>query len=209
MTRLVAVLDYGVGNLASVANMIRRAGGTPVLVTDPGQLHSIDRIVLPGVGAFDSCREALDRKRPLVDALLARIAEPGVRLLGVCVGMQLLADGSEEGRLPGLGLVPGYVRRLPSQSSDGVELRVPHMGWSLVTPLGRSPLFDGFADGIARFYFVHSYHFVCASVEHVVGTAMYGAPFTAAVARDNVFGVQFHPEKSHGFGLRLFEGFLK
>lgn len=205
----VAVLDYGVGNLASVTNMIRRAGGTPVLASEPGQLASIDRIVLPGVGAFDACREALESKHSLVDALRDRIADPRVRLLGVCVGMQLLADGSEEGGMPGLGLVPGFVRRLRPRSHDGAELKVPHMGWSLVEPRGIGPLFAGFDDGVARFYFVHSYHFVCVSEDHVAATAVYGSTFTAAVARDNVFGVQFHPEKSHGFGLRLFEGFLR
>lgn len=208
MSRSVAVLDYGVGNLASVANMIRRAGGTPMLVSEPSQLEAIDRIVLPGVGAFDACREALDRKQALVEALVVRISDPRVRLLGVCVGMQMLADGSEEGRLPGLGLVPGFVRRLPPRAPDGADLKVPHMGWSLVAPRKPTPLFDPFEDGVARFYFVHSYHFVCAAEDDVAATAVYGAPFTAAVARGNVLGVQFHPEKSHGFGLRLFEGFL-
>lgn len=205
----VTIVNYGIGNLASVANMVAKAGGSPLVTGDVERIAKADRLILPGVGAFDACRAALDSHNGLEEAIRSQIAA-GTPMLGICVGMQLLADRSEEGKLAGLGLIPGTVRRFNFESRpDLSHLRVPHMGWSIVEPKGRASLFTAFANEPARFYFVHSYHFVCDVRADVVGEADYGGPFTAAVERGNVMGVQFHPEKSHNFGMRLLKRFIE
>jgi glutamine amidotransferase len=209
LKRSITIVDYGVGNLASVANMIGRAGGNASIESDPDRIAKADQLLLPGVGAFDTCRSALRARPGLEEATRARIRD-GAPLLGICVGMQLLADTSEEGELPGLGLIPGNVRRFHfSEHPDRQNLRIPHMGWSIVRPQKTALLFTSFGQEPARFYFVHSYHFVCDTPEDIAGEANYGGPFTAAVQRDNVFGVQFHPEKSHAFGMRLLKRFME
>lgn len=208
MKSAVTLIDYGIGNLASVANMIRKVGGKAEITGDPARIRNAERILLPGVGAFDACRNALDAHDGIEDAIREHVTAERP-LLGICVGMQLLADGSEEGERPGLGLVPGIVRRFDfADRPDSARLRVPHMGWSIVEPRGRSDLFAPFSSDPARFYFVHSYHFVCSTRADVAGEANYGGMFTAAVQRGNVVGVQFHPEKSHSFGMRLIKRFL-
>jgi imidazole glycerol-phosphate synthase subunit HisH len=203
----IAIVDYGVGNLNSVANMIRRSGAEAHFVRNAAEVQKAERLVLPGVGAFDTCRRALDQIDGLEMAIRDAV-ERGVPLLGICVGMQMLATSSEEGSLAGLDLVPGCVRRFDLEETAGSRvLRVPHMAWCPVEPCGRSTLFKGDLSEINRFYFVHSYYFECANAEDISGVAFHGHEFTAAVERGSVHGVQFHPEKSHRYGLALFRNF--
>lgn len=207
MNPTISIVDYGVGNLNSVANMIRRSGANARIVRTPAEVQQSERLVLPGVGAFDTCRRALDQMDGLEIAIREAV-DRKVPLLGICVGMQMLATSSEEGSLAGLNLVPGRVRRFNLEDRPGSKvLRVPHMAWCPVEACGRATLFKGELNGVNRFYFVHSYYFECANAEDRSGVAFHGHEFTAAVERANVYGVQFHPEKSHRYGLALFQNF--
>lgn len=204
---MIAIIDYGVGNIGSILNMIRRVGGDAVIVSSPHQLQSASALVLPGVGAFDN---AVSRLNTLgFDDVIKKLTqEDCIPLLGICLGMQLLFSSSEEGRLPGLGLLPGIVQRFRGNAFDTGQLKIPHMGWNIVTPTKNRALFSNL-DENARFYFVHSYHVVCEDRSHVVATSEYGYEFTCAVHYRNIYGVQFHPEKSHKFGMTLFRNFLQ
>jgi glutamine amidotransferase len=200
----VAVIDYGMGNLDSVARAVDECGGRAVVIDDPAGLHDAAAVILPGVGAFPAGMENL-RSRGFVERLREDVAQGGVPLLGVCLGMQLLATGGEEGGgASGLGLIEGTVRRL--QPPDG--LRVPHVGWNDVTVRRESELFSDVPEQ-SDFYFVHSYELLPSDEDDVVATTSYGTEIVAAVERDNVFGVQFHPEKSQRAGLALLRAFLK
>jgi imidazole glycerol-phosphate synthase subunit HisH len=203
----VTVVDLGMGNVGSVANMVRKVGGEAVLATGPAALEGADRVLLPGVGAFDEAMARL-HDRGFVEPLTA-LAEGGrTPLLGICLGMQLLAERSQEGERPGLGWIPGAVERLPPAGPDG-PVKIPHMGWSEVDHASDHPLAEALGEG-ARFYFVHSYAFRPARVHDVLATASHGGvPFVAAVARGSVVGVQFHPEKSHRHGMALVRRFLQ
>lgn len=185
--------------------MLRRAGAVVDVTADADRVRRSERLLLPGVGAFDACRAALAARDGLEEAVLSA-AKAGVPLLGICVGMQLLASGSDEGQLRGLDLIPGRVRRF--SFAPELNLRVPHMGWSIVRPRKLAALFDRLRERPSRFYFVHSYHFQPDADDDIIGEADYGGPFVAAVQRDGIFGVQFHPEKSHRFGLILMQTFL-
>ena len=198
---MITLIDYGVGNLGSVTNMIRHVGGQSVTTSDPDVIARADKLILPGVGHFDAGMKAL-RERGLPDAIRAAVRENEATLLGICLGMQLLLEGSEEGTAEGLALVPGRARRLA-----GGTVRVPHMGWTPVRPVRPSTLFTPGEDE-RRFYFVHSYHAECAEPRDVAGESEYGQTFTAALERGKVMGVQFHPEKSHKYGMSLFQRFL-
>ncbi len=198
----VALIDYGAGNLHSVENALRRVGAEVVLVSDGDVLAKAERIVLPGVGAFGACYEGLASLPGVIEALEQRVLRDGVPFLGICVGMQLLADrGLEHGETSGLGWIGGEVRAL--ESSDTVK--VPHMGWNdVIVVEDASHLI---AAGEA--YFLHSYAFDVANPAHVAARTDHGGPVTAAVERDNILGVQFHPEKSQAYGLALLERFLE
>lgn len=204
----VAVIDYGMGNLRSVSKAIEHvAPGARVIVTgDPQQIASADRVVFPGQGAMPDCMREMSASG-LREAVLAAAANKP--FLGICIGMQMLFESSAEGETPGLGLFHGRVVRFPHgmRGPDGTLLKVPHMGWNQVRQTRAHALWSGIDDG-SRFYFVHSYHPVAAIEGAVAGSADYGIHFTCAIARDNVFGVQFHPEKSHTTGLRLFSNFV-
>ena len=195
----LALIDYGAGNLRSVHNALVAAGAVDIAVTaDPDVVASADRIVLPGVGAFAACMNGLTAIPEMVEAMDRRVRGEGAPFLGICVGMQLLADaGEEHGRHPGLGWIGGTVRAFAPQPG----VRVPHMGWNDVVPVGSHPVI---AAGEA--YYLHGYHF--ADAADVAATSSHGATFTAAVARDNIVGVQFHPEKSQAYGLATLERFL-
>ncbi|RTL56031.1 MAG: imidazole glycerol phosphate synthase subunit HisH [Rhodocyclaceae bacterium] len=196
----VHIIDYGLGNIGSIANMIRKMGGQPVVCRDPANLIAAERIILPGVGAFDAGMSALENAGfvpPLLDAVTRQVP-----LLGICLGMQLLFPASEEGERPGLDLIRGRIRRF----DPAVGLKVPHMGWNRVEPATSCSLFAGLEDN--RFYFVHSYYADCERAQDVAGTTVYGQPFASAVQVGKVFGAQFHPEKSHKFGMRLVANFL-
>ncbi|QDM41775.1 imidazole glycerol phosphate synthase subunit HisH [Altererythrobacter sp. TH136] len=205
MSEAIALIDYGAGNLHSVHNALKAAGAEHVHVTaDPDLVRGARRIVLPGVGSFRACAEGLAAIPGLVEALEERVLTDGVPFLGVCVGMQLLATrGREHGDTDGLGWIAGEV--LPIERTDPA-LKVPHMGWNEVRPM---PHRDGamlVEPGEA--YFLHSYHFACDEGRDVAAMTDHGGGLVAAVARDNILGVQFHPEKSQAYGLRLLERFL-
>ena len=203
---MLAIVDMRISNLRSVYNALRRVGVEAVLTSDPKVVGKADAIILPGVGAFANAIDYL-RLTGLRDVLLQRAGRDGVPLLGICLGMQLLADISEEyGETAGLGLIPGRVVRLESTSAD---YRVPNIGWYETRPRPKSVLFKGLKAQPA-FYFVHSYQFVCADPAHVAATIQFDSrPASAAVERDNVFGVQFHPERSQDHGLDLLESFAR
>ncbi len=207
----VVVVDYGSGNLHSALKALERAARDGGLEVDAGlastgeAIAAADRIVLPGVGAFADCKAGLLARPGVLAALEEAVLGAGKPFLGVCVGMQLLADqGLEFGVTEGLGWLGGEVRRL--EPSDPT-LKIPHMGWNDVTPVRPHPLFAGFAPG-TQAYFVHSYHLAPADPADLLASADYGGPVTAAVARDNIAGVQFHPEKSQQAGLALLTNFL-
>jgi len=208
MTQQIAVIDYGSGNLHSVAKAIEHAGQSVVSVTDsPELIWAADKVVLPGVGAMGDCLAGL-KSRGLDTLVLELIGRKP--LMGVCVGMQILAEfGEESSGVQALGVFPGHITRFPSPLLDasGTVLKVPHMGWNQVS-MHPHPMWAGIAEQ-SRFYFVHSYRYADVTSPSVVGTCDYGAPFAAALARDGVFAVQFHPEKSHDVGLALYANFLK
>jgi len=197
---MIAIADYGIGNLGSVTKAFRRAGAEVVLTGDPEALRRADALVLPGDGAFGATMAEVER-RGLVPVLRAAV-EAGKPLLGICVGMQLLFEESEEhGRHAGLGFLPGRVRRFEG------DLPVPHMGWNRVRARRVHPFLDGVPDG-AHVYFVHSYY--CDAPDDVViATSDYGRDFAAIVGRGNILGVQFHPEKSQETGLRMVASFVR
>ena len=207
----VAVVDYGMGNLRSVSQAVQHAAagtGRQVRVTSrPEEVHAAERIVLPGQGAMPDCMREL-RDSGLLDAVLDAAANKP--LMGVCVGMQMLLERSEEGPTDGLGLVPGDVVRFRLDGRlqpDGSRYKVPQMGWNQVVQARPHPLWDGVPDA-AYFYFVHSFHARTAQAAHSVGETDYGGRFTCALARDNIFATQFHPEKSAEHGLALYRNFL-
>jgi glutamine amidotransferase len=197
----VAIIDYGVGNLRSVEKAFAASGCDAVVSSDISQLRSASKLVLPGVGAFAACMSALQERG--FDTLVRERAKAGVPILGVCVGMQLLFDESEEfGVTKGLALLPGRVRRF----SDDVH--VPQVGWNQVKQCAAHPLFAGISD-MAFFYFVHSYFCEADDSGSIVGETDYGCNYPSIVARENLFGVQFHPEKSQAAGLRLLRNFAE
>ena len=209
MPRL-AVIDYGMGNLRSVAKAFEHAGtGFDIVVTsDPDFVRAADRVVVPGQGAMPDCMAQL-ADRGLADAV--REAARTKPFLGICIGLQMLFDYSEEGDCPGLGLLQGRVRHFPREAmhdAQGGRLKVPHMGWNEVHQRGSHPLWAGIPDG-CRFYFVHSYFVAPAEAGLVAAQTDYGLRFTSAVARANIFAAQFHPEKSAAAGLRLLANFIR
>jgi glutamine amidotransferase len=202
----VAVVDYGMGNLRSVAKAIEHvAPDARILVTaEPDVVAAADRVVVPGQGAMPDCMRELDA-RGLHEAVIRAAAEKP--FLGICIGLQMLFEHSEEGDVPGLGILAGQVRRFPAEIIETHGLKVPHMGWNEVAAAAPHPMWAGIGDN-ARFYFVHSYYVEPASPEVIAGSTVYGMPFTSAVARANIFAVQFHPEKSAEAGLRLLANFM-
>jgi glutamine amidotransferase len=203
----IAVVDYGMGNLHSVAKALEYvAPQSQVTVTsDPAAVAAAERVVFPGQGAMPDCMRELDARglRPAV--LAAARAKP---FLGLCIGLQMLFDFSEEGGIQGLGVMPGTVKRFPTEKMREAGLKVPHMGWNQVAQAGPPhPLWSGIADN-ARFYFVHSYYVDPGDATLTAGTSDYGFRFTCAVARSNIFAVQFHPEKSAAAGLTLLGNFV-
>ncbi len=198
----IALIDYGAGNLHSVHNALRKAGADGVVITaDADVVAKADRIVLPGVGAFRACRDALVAIPGMVEAMGEAVNGRGTPFLGVCVGMQLLADAGEEfGRHEGLGWIPGTVRRV--EPTDPA-VKVPHMGWNDVTLTGPAGLLEP-----GEAYFLHSYHYEAADPAHVAAVTDHGGPLVAAVARGTIIGCQFHPEKSQRYGLSFLSRFL-
>jgi len=215
MTRTVALIDYGSGNLHSAGKALERAareGGTGlevVVTSDPDAVRRADRIMLPGVGAYADCRRGLDAVPGMVEALTEAVIGRGRPFLGICVGLQLMATrGLEHGTTAGLDWIAGEVVKI---TPDDASLKIPHMGWNALDVQRPHALLDGIptgADGLDA-YFVHSYHLQAARPDDVVATSQYGGTVTAMVARDNIAGTQFHPEKSQRLGLALLANFLK
>jgi len=201
----LVVVNAGVGNLGAIPNMLKRLGAPARVTADADEIAAADRVILPGVGAFDAAMRSLD-ELGLIPVLNRKALEERVPILGVCLGMQLLGAGSEEGALAGLGWLRGHAIRFRS-NGVGPPLRIPHMGWNYVHRTDNGALL-GDLDATPRFYFAHSYHFVCDDGADVAGVTRYGYPFVSAVRRGNISGIQFHPEKSHRFGLEVFRTFL-
>ena len=196
----ISILDYGMGNLRSVAKAVDHAGGEPVTTSDPADAVRADAMVVPGVGAFGACMAGLEKQG--LDRSVRDFAETDRPLLGVCLGMQVLFDRSEEDDVEGLKIIPGSVVRLPG------EVKVPHMGWNDVAWTRAHPLADGL-DGASTFYFVHSYACVPEQDDVTVGETEYGIRFAAAIGRDNLFATQFHPEKSGAAGIEIYRNLVR
>lgn len=201
---MIAIIDYGLGNVKALANVYKKITIPAIIVNKAEDLKNASKLILPGVGSFDCAMQRIEKSgmRQLLDEM---VLERHMPVLGVCVGMQIFARSSEEGILPGLGWIDGEVKRfVPSFSRNSV--RVPHMGWNNFKPLKTNGLLEGL-DLNSRFYFLHSYYFHCYKSENVIAVTDYNGDFTCVLNSGNVYGVQFHPEKSHQWGIRLLKNF--
>lgn len=201
----MVVVDCGMGNVGSILNMLKKIGAQVVRSTRPEDLLQADRLILPGVGAFDAGMRNL-RDKGYFDVLNQRVLKDRTPILGICLGMQLFSARSEEGREPGLGWLDAETIRF-RLGPEETRLKIPHMGWSAVRVCKPTSLFPE-PDAERRFYFVHSYHVVCRDPADVLTATQHGIEFTSAVCRGNILGTQFHPEKSHRYGIELFRNFM-
>ena len=203
---MITIIDYKTGNLASIANMLKKIGSPSVITSSAAEIARASKLILPGVGAFDTGMRNLIALG-LLDVLNRKVLEDRVPILGICLGMQLFVGGSEEGELPGLGWVEGSVVKFKPELSEK-KLKVPHMSWNHTALRKESRLFDEMYDE-PRFYFVHSFHVQLNREEDILAETGYGYRFTSALERSNIGGVQFHPEKSHKFGMKLLKNFAE
>lgn len=203
---MIAIINYGSGNVGAIANIYKQLKIPHMITGDLAELAMAERYILPGVGAFDATMSYLN-KSGMVSLLNEQVFEKNKKVMGICVGMQILADSSEEGELSGLGWIPGRVRRIDA-ATLAANPKLPHMGWNSIKPVAAADLFDG-VDSAQGFYFLHSYYFDAAAPDSVAATVEYGTELPCAVARENVFGMQFHPEKSHANGVRVFRNFAE
>jgi len=201
---MIGIIDYGSGNVSAIINILKQRKIDYVLSGKPDELAKADRYILPGVGAFDPTMEILENSG-LINFLNEEVLEKRKKALGICVGMHLLAEGSDEGARPGLGWIKGHVRRIDVSRLDRMP-HLPHMGWNSLHPEAGSALFSGI-DMDRGFYFLHSYYFDAADPSQITGRVEYGDRIPCAVERDNIFGMQFHPEKSHANGMQLLKNF--
>lgn len=201
---MIAVINYGMGNAGSILNMLKKIGADAIITNRKEEVQKADKIILPGVGTFDNGMSNL-HDLGLVEIIKNEVLERKKPFLGICLGMQLLGRCSEEGVMKGLNLIPFENKKFSFDSS--LNLKVPHMGWNVVKFNMDDPLFNCI-NGIQRYYFVHSYHAVCDYIDNSLITCEYGYEFTAGVKKDNIYGVQFHPEKSHKFGMKLMNNFV-
>lgn len=202
---MITIIDYGLGNLGSVKNMLKRINVACEISSDIKQIESAEKILLPGVGAFDSAIQKIDELN-LRSILIHKAKVDKVPFLGICLGMQLLTRGSEEGILPGLDLVPA--KTVKFKFDENLGLKIPHMGWNFVKENTPSKLTEGFTKDY-RFYFVHSYKVICDNNFNSILKTDYGSDFDSGIQNENIYGVQFHPEKSHKFGMHLLTNFSK
>lgn len=199
---MIHIIDYGMGNLGSMRNMFKRIGANVTVESNPSALVHAEKLVLPGVGSFDAAMGRINESPRLRDLLEHKANVEKIPILGVCLGMQLLTCSSDEGELPGLGWIKAKTLRFPNK--DG--LKVPHMGWNVATPVRKSPLTEEVIKE-PRYYFVHSFCVHVEDSEHSIMRTDYGGVFDSAISRDNIYGVQFHPEKSHRFGMHILKNF--
>ncbi|MDB5223193.1 MAG: imidazole glycerol phosphate synthase, glutamine amidotransferase subunit [Chitinophagaceae bacterium] len=202
---MVTIVDYGVGNLASIQNMLKKIGVSSSITSNENEIGVAEKLILPGVGAFDTCATKLEASG-LKNILQQKVIQEKIPVLGICVGMQLLTEKSEEGSLPGLGWIRGKIVRINKDKIPD-NYKIPHMGWSEVNFVKESKLLMNLPDE-PRFYFVHSYYAELFDNNDQLLNIDYGYTFTVAIEHDNILGVQFHPEKSHKFGMRIFENFV-
>ena len=203
---MISVVDYGAGNIGSVTNMIKKVGGAAEIISNPHSLEQVEKLLLPGVGAFDhGMRSLIDGE--WVEALNNAVQKRKIPVLGICLGMQLMCNASDEGELAGLGWVDAEVHRFNFEQ-DQQSLKVPHMGWNIVNILGQDDLVTETHEQ-QRFYFVHSYYVSCNCADDIFLTSVHGEVFVAGFHHENIWGVQFHPEKSHRFGMELFKRFIE
>ncbi len=200
---MITIIDYGMGNLGSIKNMLKKIGIESLITNDINKIDIAEKIILPGVGAFDRAMDNL-KSLNLIKVLNKKAFADKVPVLGICLGMQLMANSSEEGKLKGLGWLNANVLKF----NIAKTLKIPHMGWNLAKQQKEHDIFvDMYSE--ARFYFVHSYHFQCNDKNDILASTLYGEDFTSAVCKDNIIGVQFHPEKSHKFGIKLLKNFTE
>jgi glutamine amidotransferase len=201
---MIVIIDYGVGNLGSVANMMKKIRAPAVVSGDPDVIARASKLILPGVGSFDGAMRSF-RERGLEAHVAQRVLADRVPILGLCVGLQMFTRGSEEGQLPGLGWVPADTVRFRVDPS--AQVKVPHMGWTDVTPRKTHRIWSYLDRETPRFYFVHSYHVRCDADANVLATAHHGYEFAAAIVHENIIGTQWHPEKSHSYGMHFLRAF--
>jgi imidazole glycerol-phosphate synthase subunit HisH len=199
------IIDYGTGNLGSILNMIKKVGGRAIISGNAAEIEQAEKLILPGVGAFDKGMSLL-KERNLVELLNYKVLEEKVPILGICLGVQLMTKSSEEGEAEGLKWIDAETVKFNNKKAEK-PVKVPHMGWNLVNPRKESRLFHEMHED-PRFYFVHSYHLKCNDDSDILTETHYGYPFVSAIERGNIMGVQFHPEKSHKYGIRLFDNFM-
>jgi len=203
---MIVVVDYGVGNLGSIVNMFKKVGSKTVASSDPVVIGNAEKLILPGIGAFDAGMQKLN-ERGLIPLLNELVLEKKIPVLGLCLGLQLMTNRSDEGQLSGLGWLDAETLRFRFEGTSS-NLKVPHMGWNTIEIRRRHPLFTDL-DPEARFYFVHSYYVQSHDPEAVLAETDYGGHFHSIFAKDNIMGAQFHPEKSHKHGMRLLKGFAE
>jgi glutamine amidotransferase len=203
---MIVIVDYGMGNSGSILNMLKKVGVPSLISSLPNDIEQADKLILPGVGAFDKAMINL-KNLGIIPVLSQKVIEGKTPILGICLGMQLLANSSEEGQLPGLAWIDAEVKKFQFGANES-RLKIPHMGWNLINVKKPSLLLKDLETG-SRFYFVHSYHMVCKDKRDELTETFHGYYVTSAVEKNNILGVQFHPEKSHKFGMKLLENFVE
>jgi len=201
---MITIVDYGMGNLGSIFNMFKRVGVLSKITSELGDIKSAKKLLLPGVGSFDKAMQKINNSK-IRDVLDYKVLNEQTPILGICLGMQLLTKSSEEGKEKGLGYIDAHTMKF---SFENKNIKVPHMGWNMVLKSKNSLITNGFVNE-SRFYFVHSYYVKVQNEENSILKTNYGLEFDSAIQRDNIYGAQFHPEKSHKFGMKLFENFAK
>lgn len=204
---MITIIDYGAGNIGSIQNMIKRMGGECVISNCPNEISNAQKLILPGVGSFDHGMKNL-KKSNLIEILRKKVFEHNTPILGICLGMQLMTLGSEEGDEPGLGFINARVKKFQTENN---KLKIPHMGWNTITLSKPSQLFDGLTVETSeqKFYFVHSYYVECTNSSDILASTNYIREFTSAFEKNNIIGMQFHPEKSHKYGMKVFKNFIE
>ena len=200
---MIGIIDYGMGNIGSIENMLKRINTSSIITSNIDTLNQCNKLILPGVGAFDQGMQSLN-DMGLISYLNDFVIEQNKPILGICLGMQLFANSSEEGSLPGLGWIKGKAKKFVFNDYD---IKVPHMGWNTIEP-NNSILFENLPDE-KRFYFVHSYYYECEDKKNIISSTDYGIKFASAINKNNIWGTQFHPEKSHICGMKLLDNFTR